>query len=192
MLDQSVRARIDPNGRQVIDITVHRGYQPDSIRARAGVPLRVVFRREDDDACSERVVFSSPRLDRRLSATGATTIDLPAHPPGEIRFTCGMGRYRGRIQLIEERRPAILARLRRRTTRLESPLGTALVLWILSLPLIALLAILALDARAALAAAAAGLVAWVVGCLWVVRGSTHATWSGPRDAGDRDAVRHRH
>ncbi len=114
MLDQTVRARIDPSGHQVVDITVHRGYQPDSIRAQAGMPLRVVFRREDDDACSERVVFSNPRLDRRLAATGVTTIDLPAHPVGEIRFTCGMGRYRGRIQLVDDRRPAILARLRRR------------------------------------------------------------------------------
>jgi hypothetical protein len=190
MLDQSVRARIDPNGRQVIDITVHRGYQPDSIRAQAGMPLRVVFRREDDDACSERVVFSNPRLDRRLAATGVTTIDLPAHPVGEIRFTCGMGRYRGRIQLVDDRRPAILARLRRRASRLESPLATALVPWV-SLLLIALAATLAIDARMALAAAATALVALVAGRLWAVHASTPPTWSDPRDLGDRDALHHR-
>jgi plastocyanin domain-containing protein len=116
MLDQSVRARVDPSGHQVIEVTVHRGYQPDSIRAQAGVPLRIVFRREDDDACSERVVFSAPRLDRRLSATGATIVDLPAQPPGEIRFTCGMGRYRGHIELVDDHdlRSPLLTRLRHR------------------------------------------------------------------------------
>lgn len=175
MLEQPVRARFDPSGRQVVDVTVRRGYQPDSIRARAGVPLRIVFRREDDDACSERVVFSTARLDRRLSATGATTIDLPAQPPGEIRFTCGMGRYRGHIEFVGERRPSSLARLAEQATRLKAPLGTALVLWICSLPLIALLAVLALDARAAIVAAGAALVAWVAGCLWAFRGSTNPT-----------------
>lgn len=113
MLEQPVLARFDPAGNQIVDVIVHRGYQPSSIRARAGVPLRIVFRRRDDDACSERVVFSAPRLDRRLSTTGATTIDLPAQPPGEIRFTCGMGRYRGHIELVETPGPSLMGRLRR-------------------------------------------------------------------------------
>lgn len=166
MLVQPAQARFDPDGRQVIDVVVDRGYHPDAIIARAGLPLRLVFRRDDDDACSERVVFSSPHLDRRLAATGPTTIDLPAQPPGEVRFTCGMGRYRGRIVLITERAPSILRRLRTRASRLETPLGTALVLWICSLPLIALLAVLAFDATVAIAAAGAALIAWVAGCLW--------------------------
>ena len=166
MLVQPAHARFDPDGRQIIDVVVDRGYHPDAIIARAGLPLRLVFRREDDDACSERVVFSSPHLDRRLAATGPTTIDLPAQPPGEVRFTCGMGRYRGRIELTADRAPSILTRLRRRASHIETPVGTALVLWICSLPLIALLAVLAFDATAAFAAAGAALIAWVAGCLW--------------------------
>ena len=166
MLEQPVRARLDPNGHQVVEVTVHDGYHPDSIVARAGLPLRLVFRREDDDVCSERVVFSAPRLDRRLEPTGTTTIDLPAQPPGEIRFTCGMGRYRGRIGLAEERAPSVIRRIRDLATRLDTALGTALVLWICSLPLIALLAVLAFDVTAAIYAAGAALIAWVAGCLW--------------------------
>ncbi len=175
MLDQPVRARLDGNGHQVVEVTVHGGYHPDAIVARAGLPLRLVFRRDDDDICSERVVFSTPRLDRRLVPTGTTTIDLPAQPPGEIRFTCGMGRYRGHIGLVEERAPSIVTRLRSRASRLETALGTALVLWICSLPLIAVLAVLAFDATAAVAAAGAALVAWVAGCLWAFGRSTQST-----------------
>lgn len=166
MLLQPADARFDQSGRQVIDVVVDGGYHPNAIVARAGSPLRLVFRRDDRDACSERVVFSSPHLDRRLAATGPTTIDLPAQPPGVIRFTCGMGRYRGRIELTAVRPPSILTRLRRRGSRLETPVGTALVLWICSLPLIALLAAMAFDSTAAITAAGAALIAWVAGCFW--------------------------
>lgn len=175
MLEQPVRARLDPTGHQVVDVVVDRGYHPDTIAARAGLPLRLVFHRDDRDACSERVVFSSPHMDRRLALTGATTIELPAQPAGEVRFTCGMGRYRGRIDLIAERAPSFLSRLRRRAPRLETPLGTALVLWICTLPLVALIGVLALDATAALAAAGAALVAWVAGCLWAFGRSAEPT-----------------
>ncbi len=167
------RARRDPAGYQVVDVVVDHGYQPDAIQAAAGVPIRLVFHREDDDPCSERVVFSSPRIDRRLAATGTTTVELPGQPPGEIRFTCGMGRYRGRIQVIDGHGPSMTALLRRRASRrasrVESPLGTALVLWTFTLPLVALLAVLAFDSPAALAAAAAALVAWIAGCMWALR-----------------------
>jgi hypothetical protein len=145
MLDQPVRARLDPDGRQVVEVVIDRGYHPDAIVARAWIPLRLVFRRQDGDICTERVVFSSPHIDRRLAATGTTTIELPAQPPGEVRFTCGMGRY---------------------DSRLETPVRRALVLWICSLPLIALLAVLALDVTAAIAVAGAALIACVAGCLW--------------------------
>jgi hypothetical protein len=117
MLDQPVRARLDRNGRQVVQVRVHAGYHPDSIVARAGEPLRLVFRRDDDDVCSERVVFSGPRLDRRLDPTGTTTVDLPAQRPGDIRFTCGMGRYRGQIRFVEDHAPSIFARLRNDAAR---------------------------------------------------------------------------
>lgn len=175
MLEQTVRARLEPGGRQVADVLVDRGYHPDTIVARAGLPLRLVFRREDADACSERVVFSSPHLDRRLAVNGPTTIELPAQPPGEVRFTCGMGRYRGRIEFTPERAPSILARLRHRATRLETPLGTALVLWICSLPLIALVGVLVFDATAAITAAGAALIAWLAGCLWAFGRSAETT-----------------
>lgn len=121
MFEQSGRARIDPDGQQVIDITIDGGYHPGRIVARAGLPLRLVFTRDDADHCSERVVFSAPRLDRRIAPTGTTSIDLPAGPPGEVRFTCGMGRYRGRIELVDQATGSPVARLRDRLGRLTTP-----------------------------------------------------------------------
>jgi hypothetical protein len=186
MVEQPVRAQLDPSGRQVVEVTVRAGYRPGEIVARAGLPLRIVFRREDDDVCTERVVFSAPRIERRLAPTGTTTIDLPAQPPGDIRFTCGMGRYRGHIELVDGRTQPALPWLHARASRSQGPLGTALLLWICSLPFIALLAVLGMDATAALVAAGASLGVWVAGCLWAFRSSSRS------DIGEARAAHHRH
>ena len=167
MAMQTAHARFGPDGRQVVTVVVDRGYHPDTIVARAGVPLRLIFRLDDRDSCSERVVFSSPHVDRRLAPTGLTTIDLPAQAPGEVRFTCAMGRYRGRIELTAERSPSILTRLRRRVPRLGTPVGTALLFWICVVLLLALLAVPAVDASVLIGAGAA-LITWVAGFRWAV------------------------
>ncbi len=172
MSEQLARARLDPDGRQVVTIVVRGGYHPQSIIARAGVPLRLVFRREDEDACSERVVFSAPRLARRLNPTGTTTIDLPAQPPGAIRFTCGMGRYRGRIELVDDRSSSLAGAVRRRLPRPDQPLGSALVLGLGGVILVALVAALTPDTSVVVAAAGVVLIAWLVACLWLVGRST--------------------
>lgn len=99
VLVQPAHARSGPTGEQTVEVIVDRGYRPNFIIARAGVPLRMVFRRHDTDECMDRVVFSSPRIERRLAREGTTTVVLPGQPAGEVRFTCGMGRYHGQISL---------------------------------------------------------------------------------------------
>lgn len=86
---------------QRIEFEVNDGYRPTRRTAPAGSPLRIAFHRLDADRCTERVVFSSPRVERRLAPRSTTVVDLPAQPPGVVRFTCGMGRYRGEIELVE-------------------------------------------------------------------------------------------
>ena len=125
MPGKAVRARTHPSGQQVVEVLINRGYHPDSIVALAGRPLRLTFRRHDDDACFERVVFSSPHIDRRIPLAGFTTVDLPSQPAGEVRFTCGMGRYSGRIQLVGEPSPTLLGRVRSRAMRIASWTGAA-------------------------------------------------------------------
>jgi hypothetical protein len=88
---------------QIVRIRVDRGYRPAQSVAQANVPLRLVFQRRDAEHCTERVIFSSPHIERRLVANGTTVVDLPGQPPGVVRFTCGMGRYRGEIALVKRR-----------------------------------------------------------------------------------------
>ncbi|MEP7378090.1 MAG: cupredoxin domain-containing protein [Chloroflexota bacterium] len=166
MAEAPAIARHTPNGLQVVHVTVDQGYRPAVIHALAGVPLRVVFHRLDDSECADRVVFSAPRLERRLARDASTTIDIPPQPAGDLRFTCGMGRYAGRVVLTDA--PASPSqRLRAEYSSLQPALGIALVGWIVSLPFVALFGVLTLNAGLALVMAGAVLIAWLIGCLWV-------------------------
>ena len=147
--------------RQTIDITVRGGYRPAVIDAQAGVPLRLIFHREETEACSERVVFSSPRIDRRLAPGVATVVDLPAQPVGEVRYTCGMGRYRGRIRFQSG---VAGSRLRRFVTRRQGGLGVGAAVGLCGLPLIVLL-VTFLFGAALWPAMGIALLAWLAGCL---------------------------
>ena len=125
MTEQPQTARLDALGNQQIDVSVANGYWPGSIIARADRPLKLTFHRSDDDPCTERVIFSSPHLDRYLRPEAATTIVLPAQAPGEVRFTCAMGRYRGLIQLTGDKSPLSESESPLRRPRAENPIGMA-------------------------------------------------------------------
>ncbi len=156
----AARAHRDAS-RQVIDITVRGGYRPAEVEAHAGVPLRLIFHREETEACSERVVFSSPRLDRHLAPGIATVIDLPAQPPGEVRYTCGMGRYRGRIRFTPHPTGNRLARF---VAQRQGGLSVGAVVGLCSLPLVVFL-VSFLFGVALWPAMGIALLAWLLGCL---------------------------
>jgi plastocyanin domain-containing protein len=80
-----------------VRIVVDGGYEPAAIRVRTGAPVRLVFDRRDDSACSEEVVF--PDFDiRRFLPTGERTV-IEVTPPrdGTYSFTCGMGMLHGAL-----------------------------------------------------------------------------------------------
>lgn len=112
---------VGDDGPQVVEIVVANGYHPSVVEARAGVPLRLVFHRLDAHECSDRVVFSEPRLIRHLAPGADTVVDLPAAGPGEVRFTCGMGRYRGRIERRDQPGRGGAARATSLTPRQPTP-----------------------------------------------------------------------
>ena len=84
-------------------IRVHGGYSPDTIYARAGEPLRLVFRREETAACSERVVFPDFGKSAMLPPYQDVTIELAPEAAGEYEFTCQMGMLHGRL-IVEDAR----------------------------------------------------------------------------------------
>jgi len=87
-------------GRQQVEVTVKGGYSPNLIRARQGVPLRLVFDRQEAGGCTARVVFPDLGVSRSLAPFARTTVELTPDRPGEFAFACGMNMVHGTL-LVE-------------------------------------------------------------------------------------------
>ncbi len=84
-------------GVQEVEVTVKGGYAPSVIRARAGVPLRVIFDRQESGECTSEVVFPDFRMRRPLPAFSRTTVELMPDRAGEFGFACGMNMVHGTL-----------------------------------------------------------------------------------------------
>jgi P-type Cu+ transporter len=87
-------------GVQEAEIMVKGGYSPSLIRVQEGVPLRLVFDRQERGECTSEVVFPDFRIRRSLPAFARTTIDLTPERSGEFGFACGMNMVHGTL-LVE-------------------------------------------------------------------------------------------
>lgn len=83
-------------------VRVRGGYRPDTIHARAGEPLRLIFRREETAPCSERVVFPDLGKSAMLPAYQDVTIELTLEHAGVHEFTCQLGVLHGRLIVEDE------------------------------------------------------------------------------------------
>lgn len=93
----------DTTARREISVRVRGGYLPDTIRAEAGVPLRIVFRREESAPCSEQVVFPAFGKSATLPRGEQVAVDLLPEEPGVYEFTCAMGMLRGKLVVVPSR-----------------------------------------------------------------------------------------
>ncbi len=84
-------------GIQRVAIEVQGGYDPATVRVRAGRPVRLEFHRTETSSCSEEVVLADFGIRRFLPAHHTTSVDFTPSEPGVHEFACGMGMLRGRI-----------------------------------------------------------------------------------------------
>ncbi|OZG75342.1 plastocyanin [Hahella sp. CCB-MM4] len=84
-----------------ITIKVANGvYSPAVIEAPAGKPISLSFLREDPSPCAQKVVFADLDISEDLPLGKTKTIQLPAQPTGDYRFTCQMQMYQGTLKFI--------------------------------------------------------------------------------------------
>ena len=89
------------------------GYSPDVIRVRQGVPVELVFDRQESGDCTSRVVFADLALSAALPAFERTTVRLTPAQAGSFGFACGMNMIHGTL-IVD---PADRAGRRRPTDR---------------------------------------------------------------------------
>ena len=99
---RSLRRSRRPTAVRTTRVRVRGGYQPDTIYAFVGEPLRLIFRREETALCSERVVFPDLGKSAMLPAYRDVAIELTPEYAGVHEFTCQMGMLHGRL-IVEER-----------------------------------------------------------------------------------------
>ena len=73
-----------------------RGFEPSSLKLKAGVPAKVTFVRKTDDGCAKEVVIKEYGINRTLPLNEPVTIEfLPRK--GEFSFACGMTMLKGKL-----------------------------------------------------------------------------------------------
>ena len=92
-------AQIEEAGPE-ITILVDGGYAPDSIVARKGAPLRLVFDRRDRGPCTDEVVLPDFGIRRKLPTGQKTLISIVPETVGEFSWSCGMNMLHGRIRVV--------------------------------------------------------------------------------------------
>lgn len=92
-------ARLE-GGVQHVEVTVRGGYSPDVIRVRQGIPVELVFDRQESGECTNRVVFPDLRVSAGLPANARTTVRVDPAEVGSFGFACGMNMIHGTL-LVE-------------------------------------------------------------------------------------------
>jgi sulfite exporter TauE/SafE len=83
----------------VITIKVlNTGYEPNVIRAKAGVPVKMKLVSKNVYSCSLAFVIPAIGYQANLKPTGEAWVEIPAQKPGtKMPFSCSMGMFTGDI-----------------------------------------------------------------------------------------------
>jgi plastocyanin domain-containing protein len=84
-------------GAQEVTITVQAGYEPAEVKVKRGVPVRLIFDRQETSGCSEEIVIPDFGIRKFLPAFQKTAVELTPKEAGTFEFTCGMSMLHGRL-----------------------------------------------------------------------------------------------
>ncbi len=90
----------NPDRSQEVRVRVKGGFSPERIVVPAGVPVRLVFMREETASSSESVVFADFGKSVMLPPYHEVVVDLPASEPGEHEFASESGDLQGRLVVM--------------------------------------------------------------------------------------------
>ncbi len=97
---QARTASVKGNVQEIV-VTVKGGYSPDVIRVKKGIPLRLIFDRQEAGECSSRVVFPDFQASKTLAPFARTTLEFTPDKAGQFGFACGMNMLHGTL-IVED------------------------------------------------------------------------------------------
>ena len=82
-------------GTQEITVIVNGGYAPDRIEIVKDQPVRLLFKREEDNPCTEKVVLGQWNIVRDLPQGQTVSVEFTPRETGQFPFHCAMNMVRG-------------------------------------------------------------------------------------------------
>jgi plastocyanin domain-containing protein len=94
---RSVQAAQQQNGTQTATVEINdKGFEPSSLKLKAGVPAKVTFVRKTDEGCAREVVIKEYGINRQLPLGEPVTVEFTPRK-GEFTFACGMDMLKGKL-----------------------------------------------------------------------------------------------
>jgi plastocyanin domain-containing protein len=72
------------------------GFEPSSLKLKAGAPAKVTFVRKTDETCAKEVVIKEYKIERKLPLNEPVTVEFTPRK-GEFSFACGMDMIKGKL-----------------------------------------------------------------------------------------------
>jgi hypothetical protein len=85
-----------PPGSVLVNISMV-GFDPASIEAKAGQPLKLAFFRPNAANCAREVVFPGLGIRKELPPGETTVVDITPPKSGRLGFACGMNMLKGQL-----------------------------------------------------------------------------------------------
>ena len=88
------------SGPAVVSVTITltpKGYQPEKVRLRKGVPARLTFIRQVEATCATEVELLGYGIRRELPLNQPVVIEFTPTRAGELTYTCSMKMVGGKI-----------------------------------------------------------------------------------------------
>jgi plastocyanin len=73
-----------------------KGFEPSSLKLKAGAPAKVTFVRKTDETCAKEVVIKEYNINRKLPLNEPVTVEITPRK-GEFAFACGMDMIKGKL-----------------------------------------------------------------------------------------------
>jgi plastocyanin domain-containing protein len=85
------------DGAQVATVEINdKGFEPGSLKLKAGAPAKVTFVRKTDETCAKEVVIRDYKIERKLPLNEPVTVEFTPRK-GEFVFACGMNMLKGKL-----------------------------------------------------------------------------------------------
>ncbi|MBL8202688.1 MAG: cupredoxin domain-containing protein [Blastocatellia bacterium] len=86
-----------PNDGQTATVEINsKGFDPGSLKLKAGVHAKVTFVRKTDEGCAKEIVIKEYNINRALPLNEPVTVEFTPRK-GEFTFACGMNMLKGKL-----------------------------------------------------------------------------------------------